>query len=201
MPRTPRAPSRLILGLDPALRTLGWSVARETDGAIEPLALGVVRTKPDPKLSKTLDNFDAALKISAALLRLIRWTPDGAAEFVTIAEIRAEAMSYPPSASSAAKISLCWGAIATISALYAIPVYEASPQAIKRAVVGVPSASKNDVRNALEKAYGRARIASMLAGLSRELHEHPIDGLAATVAIGARRSAPALARHPAKRRN
>lgn len=183
MPRAPRP--RLILGLDPALRTLGWAILRErAPGDVEPLAMGVVRPKRNPDLPITRDNFAAARIIGSALLGLVRWTPAGPGDIRTVDEIRAEAMSYPPGATSAAKISICWGAIATVAELHALPVRQASPQAIKRALCGVPSASKDEVREALEKRFGKRTIARLLAGIPASFMEHPSDALGAGVAIG-----------------
>lgn len=145
--------------------------------------MGVVRTKPTKikKIAKTRDNFNCARTIAAELFRLVRWTPDGFAHNPTVERVLVEAMSYPPGASSAAKISLCWGVLADASVRDGLDVEQFSPQAIKRAVAGVPSASKDEVREALETMFGAERIAAMLVGIPRSFHEHAVDGLAAIV--------------------
>ena len=63
-------------------------------------------------------------------------------------------MSFPRNASTAGKMSICWGVLAAIAEARGLPIVQASPQALKRAVTGSSSASKDEVEFALLKRFG-----------------------------------------------
>jgi Holliday junction resolvasome RuvABC endonuclease subunit len=184
MPRFAASSSLRILGLDPALRTLGFAVVEQSGSALIPIRLGLITTEEVPDTSLSESNFDAAQNLARVLMDLFNRHPIG--------EIRAEAMSYPPSASSAAKISTCWGVLAAMTLAYGILVKQASPQTIRK-TLGLPKRSakektkcKEDVVNAMEQRFGKSTIAQLLAaeGITRKADkQHPIDALAAVVVI------------------
>lgn len=188
MPRISIPSHRRILGLDPALRTLGFAKLHETETAIVPVELGLIRTDEIVDLSASQSNFIAGQDLYAAFRDLVvdeRGIP-------IVDEIRAEAMSYPPGAASAGKISVCWGVIASVTREFGIPVKQASPQTIRKAL-GLPKrsasekqAGKDDVLCAMEAKFGAQTIADLLAraGITRKDEgRHPVDSLAAAVAI------------------
>lgn len=167
-------PRRLVLGLDVALRTLGWALAFVDGRGVDPVSLGMIATEPGEG-SRSEDNFRCAHEIALALNGLLQY------ERARVSLVCAEAMSHPPGASSAARISLAWGAIAAVT--YGIPMRQASPQRIKRVVAGRVDATKRDVQDALGARFGRGRMDGLLAHLRRGLREHPCDALAAVVAL------------------
>jgi Holliday junction resolvasome RuvABC endonuclease subunit len=210
MPRISTPSVRRILGLDPALRTLGFAKLNQTDNLLVPTELGLIKTTDVDDLSASQSNFIAGQDLYAAVRDLV--VDEHGNRLVD--EIRAESMSYPPGASSAAKISICWGVLATITREYGIPLKQAAPQDIRKALElpdrslprqkrekrpkGSPKEPrrkrtskekeqiKDDVLHAMEARFGAVRIADLLwqAGLKKKADKrHPIDALAAAVAI------------------
>jgi Holliday junction resolvasome RuvABC endonuclease subunit len=94
--------------------------------------------------------------------------------------IAIEAMSFPRNASSASKMSLTWGVISALSALWEIPMIQVSPQDIKEAVTGSRKASKALMETTLSKRYPEVLTALEDVPMSRR--EHPYDALGAIVA-------------------
>jgi Holliday junction resolvasome RuvABC endonuclease subunit len=195
VPRVSSSPTIRILGLDPALRTLGFAIVEQRGDEFTIQRLGLITTTNVDGLSVSESDFIATQHLAVELHRLM-WEID---------EVRAEGMSYPPNASSAAKIARSWGALAALSAvafLHQIVVKQASPQAIRKAIgIVIPPRkkgqsnsskaktkreSKDAVRAAMEALFGKELIAKLLraAGLKKKAdQQHPIDALAAAVGI------------------
>jgi Holliday junction resolvasome RuvABC endonuclease subunit len=210
MPRISTPSIRRVLGLDPALRTLGWAKLNQTENLLVPIELGLIKTADVDDLSASQSNFVAGQDLYAAVRDLIADEHGNR----LVDEIRAESMSYPPGASSAAKISICWGVLATITREYGIPLKQAAPQDIRKALQlpdrslprqkrekrpkGSPKEPrrkrtskekeqiKDDVLHAMEARFGVQTLIFLLdcAGLTKKADKrHPIDALAAAVAI------------------
>lgn len=188
MPRISLPSARRILGLDPALRTLGFARIDQIGSTLVPVELGLIQTEETDDLSSSQSNFVAGQDLYASFRDLIV-DEHGRTR---VDEIRAEAMSFPPGAASAAKISICWGVLSTLTREYGIPLKQASPQTIRKVLqlpkrsVDEKQAGKDDVRLAMEKMFGERTIAVLLsnAGITRKDEgRHPIDALAAAVAI------------------
>jgi Holliday junction resolvasome RuvABC endonuclease subunit len=199
-----------ILGLDPALRTLGFAVVEQRGSGLIPIRLGLIATKPSEGLSVS-ESYFASAQILYARLREIVVDTEGD---LLVDEIRAEAFSYPPNAMSAVMIGNCWGVLAALSMEFGIPLKQASPQTIRKAL-HLPDRTarkprrkkgekpnpeqgrakrtskqkeqaKDDVLHAMEERFGKETIARFLAeaGVKRKADKrHPIDALAAAVAI------------------
>lgn len=130
MPRISTPTIRRILGFDPALRTLGFAKLNQIDSLLVPIELGLIRTADVDDLSSSQSNLVSAQDLYAEVRDLI--VDEHGNRLVD--EIRAEAMSFPPSASSATKIGYCWGVLASLTREYGIPFKQASPQDIRRAL-------------------------------------------------------------------
>ena len=188
MPRVSIPSHRRILGLDPALRTLGFAKLWQTSTTLIPVELGLIRTDEIDELSASQSNFVAGQDLYASFRDLIV-DENG---IPTVDEIRAEAMSFPPGAASAAKISICWGVLATLTREHGIPLKQASPQTIRKTLalpkrsIGEKELGKDDVLRAMEAKFGARTIADLLAraGITKKADKrHPVDALAAAVAI------------------
>jgi crossover junction endodeoxyribonuclease RuvC len=170
-----------ILGLDPGFANLGWCVA-----IFEPVVrlsvtdMGCIETKKDPrKVLVSVDNVKRAQLITRKLKWLIWELADD--EWVRqVDAIAIEAMSFPRNASSASKMSMTWGIISALSALWDIPVIQASPQDIKEAVTGSRKASKALMETTLSERY--PEVSKLLEGTPAGRREHPYDALGAIVA-------------------
>jgi Holliday junction resolvasome RuvABC endonuclease subunit len=178
-----------ILGLDPGFTNLGWCVAIYNPGALGPWgglsvhSMGCIETKKDPrKVLASVDNVRRAQAITRQLRGII-WgqARDSDGEPVRLVDaIAIEAMSFPPNASSAAKMSLCWGVISAVSHLWQMPMIQASPQDIKESVTGSRKASKALMETTLSERY--PEVSKLLEDTRASRREHPYDALGAIVA-------------------
>lgn len=202
LPLADARPHVHVLGLDPGLRSIGWAVFRlYRDGKLDLVAAGMFGTvKSDKKLKvgSTDDNFRRARE-AAAFMR-------GLVEEYDVRAIGAEAMSFPRSSSVAAKMAMCWGALAMLTDVRdPLPLVQATPQALKKAagVAPLPRQPKvdpgdkeaakvaNKVRRAL-KVQSKEGVQQAMSGMFPLLgeildsipkgeREHPADACAAVV--------------------
>jgi citrate lyase beta subunit len=149
--------------------------------------MGCIQTKKDQrKVLVSLDNSRRTQIITLELRDLIwKMAITGVAmpktEPVRLVDaIAIESMSAPRNAGAAAKLSRVGGVIDAISALWEIPVIQASPQDIKEAVTGSRKASKALMETTLSKRYPEVLTALEDVPMSRR--EHPYDALGAIVA-------------------
>jgi len=98
----------------------------------------------------------------------------------SVMAICCEAFSAPRNASAAAKIAMAFGVLAEAARARGIPVIYASPQAIKLAVCGQKSASKDEVIAAVKRAYGAKFLPDWPRATGK--HEHVADAAAAVLA-------------------
>jgi Holliday junction resolvasome RuvABC endonuclease subunit len=209
MPRVSSSVVR-ILGLDPALRTLGYALVDQDDEHFIPRKLGLIKTAAIEGLSAPESNVLASKSLYIEVRALVVDSEGNR----LVDEMRVESMSFPPNASSASKISLCWGVLSAISQEFGIPLKQASPQTIRKTLklpdrtVRKPRRKKSekpnpeqgrrkrtskekeqvkdDVLYAMEAQFGRETITRLLAasGIKRKVDKrHPVDALAAGVAI------------------
>lgn len=163
-----------VLGLDPGFASVGWAVVDLFESP-QIHALGVLRTKQSNRKQAVLaaaDNFRRARELGQALGNLVLEQ--------RIDVVAAEAMSFPRSSSVAAKMAMCWGVLARICEEFDLPLVQASPQQIKRALTGNASASKDDVQASLAIRFPNA--IGLVGGLPKGLHEHAFDAAGAAVA-------------------
>jgi hypothetical protein len=79
---------------------------------------------------------------------------------------------------------MAWGVVAAYVQQRGLPLVQAPPQALKKAVCGDRSASKEDVRAAIDTLFGVDLAAMFLKPkkLRKADYEHPFDALAAVFA-------------------
>ena len=70
-----------------------------------------------------------------------------------------------------------WGVVAALTTIRDLPVLHASPQAIKKAVVGKKSASKTEIIEAIQ-----ARHPEIVWPEAKGMHEHIADSVGAVIA-------------------
>jgi len=162
-----------IIGVDPGFACLGLArVALLPGGGERVECLEVIRTEASARkreIRATDDNLRRAGELAAALDGWIG--PD-------VVAICSESQSWPRNAATTAKVGMCWGVIAAVAHRHGLPVLQASPQEIKRAVAGRKTASKGEIMVALECRYDDLPPWPAQKGLV----EHAADALAAVVA-------------------
>ena len=171
-----------VLGVDPGFASVGYAVLRLESEGETLLRLGVVRTekaaaKRNVKASE--DNVSRARELAEAFQGLL--------DAHDIRLICAETMSYPRNSASAAKMALCWGVLAAISQQRGIPIVQATPQEVKKAVTGKKDASKEEVMAAVRRVHPvleapAGKRPPLLADVAPSLWEHPYDAVASVVA-------------------
>ena len=120
-----------ILGLDPSLASTGWGIIEVDGNRLRYVADGFIKT-------------DAKAKI-ADRLAVIHRTLNEIIEVYKPREAAIELVFQNSNPVSTIKLAMARGVIILAPALYDIPVEEYEPNKIKKAVVGVGHAEKNQV--------------------------------------------------------
>jgi len=130
-----------VLGLDPGLRATGWGVIETGPSRLRHLGCGVVASPPDAPLARRLEAlFDGLLAV------IDRYAPDAAAVEETVVNTNA---------ASSLKLGQARGVVLLAAARAGLEVGEYASRAVKRAVTGTGSASKEQVA---------AMVRALLAG-------------------------------------
>lgn len=125
-----------ILGLDPSLSSTGWGVIDVDGNRIKYVADGIVKTNPKDNLA------DRLLALHEGICEIIEaYKPDEAA---------IEEVFLNSNPNSSLKLGQARGVIFLAPARFHIPVYEYEPNKIKKAVVGVGHAEKNQVQTMIK---------------------------------------------------
>lgn len=120
-----------IIGLDPGLRATGWGVILAEGNRLRHLAHGTLRTNPDDELAYRLRQVHDGL---TAVIE--EWQPQAAAVEETF-------VNQNPA--STLKLGQVRGVVLLAPAQAGLPVAEYAPNLIKKSVVGVGHAEKEQV--------------------------------------------------------
>lgn len=194
--------SILVLGCDTGLAHFGWALAELRPDSEEVIALGVIVTKQSDKKTRTLaacDDFRRGREIAILLRSAVLVSPRITnCQEIALRAVCYEAISLPRNARTSSQIGIGFGVLASFAEQRTLPAHEASPQAIKKAVTGNGSATKEEVGRALAARYGLAYTPegarqkgsldgvtvgrNLLRHIPAGLHEHAWDALGAIVA-------------------
>ena len=155
---------RRIVGVDPGLASFGLAVIEGNA-----VRLVVIRTIKGGGHWAAQDMAD----------RIRRLTLE-AAPLVTGADVLvSEAMSYPRSASSSAKLAAGWAVALSLAAISGVETHVVSPQYVRENTAGRRT-GKDDVRRWLERRYGLLEATTPNGGkVPAAQHHHAWDALAA----------------------
>jgi Holliday junction resolvasome RuvABC endonuclease subunit len=170
-----------VLGLDPGFANIGYAVTRLTAKGVEPISMGLIKTKKSDKKLNVLsadDNFRRGKEIAKALQALVLNPPGDAGKIIAIC---AERKSFPRNASAAAKVAMCWGVMCMLAVDTGLPVISASPQEIKLSLCGKANASKIEIQSACIRSFSQD-ITELVKGIAKSSQEHPYDALATVLA-------------------
>lgn len=187
-----------LIGLDPGFAAIGYAVCvcdRTVEGQrrFRVLRMGLIRTEKSDKKREVRaadDNVRRAREITTALDGLFRTGAPQEGVTLPIPPVRAvcaEAMSFPRNASNAAKVAMCWGVITALIHTRELSIVQASPQEVKLALCSRKDASKEEIREAVERRFGadlsgRIYDADGRVLTRKDRFEHPYDALASAVA-------------------
>jgi len=162
----------VVLGIDPGFSSMGWALASVEGKVVDVTLAGVFRTDKDTKKTNTRsseDNIRRAGLLHDCLCATIR----GACPRL----IATETMSWPRNAGVVAKMGIAWGVIACAARQYNIPIVQASPMVLKRAVTGNGKASKEEMI-----AHIKARFPNLELPKQETLQEHAADAAGSIIA-------------------
>lgn len=168
----------VLLGIDPGFASIGYAALELKTNKV--LEFGLLRSKKANKKQRLLaveDNLRRAIDIATSINELLSHLNIQ----YSVNAICAEAMSFPRNASVAAKVSMCWGIMADISANHGVEILQVSPQEVKKAVYGAKNATKEDIQRVLQGLYPETTL--FAESIPRTLHEHPFDALAVLVSL------------------
>lgn len=131
---------KVILGIDPGTRLLGFGVVHIHGRKILYMDMGVV------DLRKEKDHFVTLKKITEQVTHIIeKYMPD---------ELAIEAPFYGKNAQVMLKLGRAQGAAIAAALMKDIPVFEYAPRSVKLAVTGKGAASKEQVAMLVQKQLG-----------------------------------------------
>jgi crossover junction endodeoxyribonuclease RuvC len=162
-----------ILGVDTSLRSSGVAVIEVCGQKMRALVYGRIHNK-------------AALPHSECLAEIHRQV-DGLISEFDPGEASIEGTFFAKNAKTAMILGQARGAAMACCALRSLPIFEYSPRSVKKAVVGVGSAQKDQV----------AKMVMRLLGLKEQPQEDAADALAIAICHAHQRGVPEALRSKA----
>jgi len=136
--------SKIIIGVDPGLASSGWGVVESSSGRLRYIAHGCIET------CKEMSRGERLLFIYNSFLKVLKtYKPAGAA---------IENLYFGKNISSAMTVSEARGVLLMALCAQDIPVLELTPNAIKKAVVGVTRADKNQIQEMVRLILGLKEV-------------------------------------------
>ena len=136
-----------IIGIDPGLRNTGWGIIETKGDKILEVANGICDTKTSDDLSLRLRSIYEKLSMV-----LTKYKPDQAA---------IESTFVNKDASNTLKLGQARGVCMLVPALAGLIVEEYAPNAVKKAVVGVGHASKDQIKYMVKLQFPKIRLKSI----------------------------------------
>lgn len=184
-------PASVILANDPGLARVGYVLARLwTRDGIAPLVEVYEAGVWKADLPEADERIDSAAKDGFRRARIQGENVRDAVRVSGASVLVTEELSHPRDASSAAKVSMFWGALALVTGELGLHVEMVRPQDVRRAL-NLPKTTrtmtrtqkKKLVHDAIVQRYGAVTMKRLLGHLTRaEDRTHPIDGLATLTA-------------------
>ena len=162
----------LIVGVDPGLATMGVVLMELFPDKEIVRGATVFTTKPETKKRAVRASDDNVRRATYLYTQLSKRLDKYEVNAICI-----EAQSWPRNASASAKVGISWGVIIAAAAERGLPMLQASPQAIKKALTGSNQASKLDVQAAVLTLYPGMKLPKQ-----KTLREHAADAVGAVVA-------------------
>jgi crossover junction endodeoxyribonuclease RuvC len=129
-----------VLGIDPGLSATGYALVISTASSMQPVSAGVIRTDPALPMSERLAELYADLQ---ALIS--EHHPD---------EVAIERVFVNRNLQTAEAVGRASGVALLAAARAGLAVHEYTPSAVKKAIVGVGTASKHQVQELVARRLG-----------------------------------------------
>lgn len=168
---------RRLIGLDPGLRATGWGVIEVTGNQLRHVANGVVKADSEGEMASRLRQlFEGLMQV------MNEWRPADAA---------VESVFVNKDQGSSLKLGQARGVVLLAPAMRGIPVAEYAPNQVKKALVGVGHAGKDQMRAMVGRllpgcAIAGADAADALGVAICHAHSAPNLRISAALAAGSR---------------
>ena len=133
-----------IIGVDPGLASTGWGVVEFSGGKLHHLAHGSIETRPDEERGKRLQ-----IIYQSFLEVLNTYRP---------VEAAMEKLYFGRNVSSAMTVAEARGVLMLALTVQGIPIEELTPNAIKKAVVGVTRVDKKQIQEMIRLILGLSEL-------------------------------------------
>jgi crossover junction endodeoxyribonuclease RuvC len=130
----------IVIGIDPGIANTGFAVVRTVGERMVALDGGVIETSGDQRIEQRLD------RLHESLAELIRWHEPKA--------MALEELYFGKNVSSALSVGEARGVALLAAAANAVPCFDYTPQAVKKAVCGSGSADKGQVQRMVATLLG-----------------------------------------------
>jgi crossover junction endodeoxyribonuclease RuvC len=130
----------IIIGIDPGIANTGFGVVRTVGDRMVALDGGVIETADDERVERRLG------RLHESLGELIRWHEPKA--------MALEELYFGKNVSSAVSVGEARGVALVAAARHAVPCFDYTPQAVKKAVCGSGSADKGQVQRMVANLLG-----------------------------------------------
>ena len=125
-----------ILGLDPSLSSTGWGVIEANGNRLQYIADGFIPTDPKMPIEKRLDHIFRTLC--------------GVIEMYHPEEAAIEKTFLNKNPETSLKLSMARGVVILATGYHNIPLLEFEPNKVKKALVGVGHADKNQIETMIK---------------------------------------------------
>jgi crossover junction endodeoxyribonuclease RuvC len=130
----------IVIGIDPGTANTGFGVVRVSGGRMVALDGGVIETDSESRLERRL------AKLHDSLGELIRWHEPKA--------MALEELFFGKNVASALSVGEARGVALVAAAREAVPCFDYTPQAVKKAVCGSGSADKGQIQRMVANLLG-----------------------------------------------
>jgi crossover junction endodeoxyribonuclease RuvC len=130
----------IVIGIDPGIANTGFGVVRTAGNSMVALDGGVIETDQALPVSERLG------KLHASLAELVRWHEPQA--------MALEDLFFGKNVGSAVSVGQARGVALLAAATNAVPCFDYTPQAVKKAVCGSGSADKGQVQRMVANLLG-----------------------------------------------
>jgi crossover junction endodeoxyribonuclease RuvC len=130
----------IVIGIDPGIANTGFGVVRTVGERMVALDGGVIETADDLRVEQRLG------RLHESLGELIRWHEPKA--------MALEDLFFGKNVSSALSVGEARGAALLAAARHAVPCFDYTPQAVKKAVCGSGAADKGQVQRMVANLLG-----------------------------------------------
>jgi crossover junction endodeoxyribonuclease RuvC len=130
----------IVIGIDPGTANTGFGVVRTSGERMVALDGGVIETEPELPVEQRLT------RLHDSLGELIRWHEPKA--------MALEDLFFGKNVASALSVGEARGAAMLAAAKHALPCFDYTPQAVKKAVCGSGSADKGQVQRMVANLLG-----------------------------------------------